>query len=510
MKRAELRPWTAAAAAIIVACSGGGGGHGGTGGNTSAGGTSGEAGVTGAGGASPTGGSGGSSSNGGSSGGASGGGAIATGGSSGGTSGGGGSSTGGAGGSGGVVASGGAGGRALGSCTDTVLRTAPPAGKEMFKADPVDTKFPFAAHWIGTLGGNLPIGITGLADYDHDGDLDFSSGQKGGPMYWWEQCTADHWVQHMIGTGHATPGGGNATDVDGDGWVDVVAGDSWYRNPKLTETSRSGTWSRFPTGVTGGAEDIVVGDVSGDGKPDVLFVWNAFNPNWRMPGPDPTIAWPIGASLANVQTQGGAIGDLDHDGDNDIVVGNQWWYRNMDGKGKQWETVHIATGFDDSPLVNVGDLDGDGDMDLVMCTHFGSRIAWVESGGGQATTWTLHILATGKKNLHAIFALDFDNDGDLDIFAGESAGHAWIYENTDGKGTFVEHDAAKVERGHDARVGDVDCDGDLDIVGAPWDDAPSDHVYLQNMTVERGGRAVFTRPAGEIWRAEQRATGCKD
>jgi hypothetical protein len=241
-------------------------------------------------------------------------------------------------------------------------------------------------------------------------------------MWWWEYCSADHWVQHMVGSGHNSPGGGNAADVDRDGWEDLVAGDSWYRNPK----TRTGIWSRFPTGVSQGAEDIAVGDVSGDGKVDMLFVWNPYSPQWRSPGADPTTMWPLGAQLANVQTQGGAIGDLDGDKDNDIVVGNQWWYRNMDGQGKQWETVRIMAGstFDDSPLVNVGDIDGDGDKDLVMCTHFGARAAWVENGGGQATTWTLHPLASNKNKLHAIFALDFDNDGDLDIYGGESAGTA--------------------------------------------------------------------------------------
>ena len=398
----------------------------------------------------------------------------------------------------------------MGGCSDPIDRTGPPAGKEFLKADPIDAKFPFATHWMGRFSDNpSAVGITGMADYDHDGDLDFSSGQRGGPMFWWEYCSADHWVQHMVGTGHQSPGGGNAVDVDGDGWVDIVAGDSWYKNPQTPRTSTS--WACSPTGVAGGAEDMSVGDVDGDGKPDVLWVWNPYNPQWRKPGPDPTVAWPLGASLMYPQTQGGAIADLDGDKDNDIVVGNMWWYRNMDGKGKQWETVRITTGFDDSPLVNAGDLDGDGDIDLVMCTHFGARAAWVENGGGAATTWTLHMLATNKNKLHSIFAMDFDNDGDLDVFAGESEGTAWIWENTDGKGTFKEHAVAMNAAGHDARVGDVDCDGDLDIAGKPWGEGepePRDHIYLQNMTVERGGKAVFQRPKGEVWRAGQTAEHC--
>jgi hypothetical protein len=347
-----------------------------------------------------------------------------------------------------------------------------------------------------------------MADFDHDGDLDFASGQRGGPMQWWEYCSPDHWSQHTVGSGHNSPGGGNAVDVDGDGFVDLIAGDSWYQNPKTPRTSMS--WARHAIGVAG-AEDIAIGDIDGDGKQDVVWVWDQIDAQWRKPGADPSMPWPLGATFQYRQVQGGFVGDVDGDGDNDVLVGKQYWYRNADGKGKQWETVNFPNQFDDSPLTTMGDIDGDGDLDFAMCTHFGARVAWFENTDGKGNGMTLHAVAMGKSKLHSIFALDFDNDGDLDLYSGESSGTAWIWENTDGKGSFTEHAVSNTARGHDARVGDVDCDGDLDIVGKPWgegDPEPRDHIYLKNELVEKGGKAVFVRPKGEVWHPTEQRLYC--
>jgi hypothetical protein len=400
---------------------------------------------------------------------------------------------------------------APGSCSETTLRTAPPAGKEAFKAAAIDVKFPFAEHWVGewiTDTEATRIGLQTLADLDDDGDLDFASGQRHtapGGMVWWEQCTADHWVQHKVGTGHKSQSSGDALDVDGDGLNDLLAGDSWYKNPGK---SREMPWQRFGVGTPIG-EELTVGDVTGDGKAEIIYVDLPFTPQWWSPGATPEKNFVKGGELAHPIQQGTAWGDLNGDKANDYLLSKDYWFEN-NGTGTAF-TEHAITataGFDAQPLTYIGDLDGDGDNDFAMTTHWlgagsTSRLAWVENKDGKGLSWEMHQLSDQHKYTHGVILADFDNDKDLDILWAQNVGPSFIFDNTDGKGAFVEHKIVEDFRGHTPRTGDVDCDGDLDLVGSPWGDRnqassgesvgqpPRDVLYLQNMTVENGGPAIF-------------------
>ncbi len=403
-----------------------------------------------------------------------------------------------------------------GTCSEANLRTAPPAGKEGFKADPISVKFPFSSHWIGPWGANTEpelMGQTAMADFDDDGDLDFAAGQRDvhpGGMYWWERCTDDHWVTHKVGDGQKSDSSGDALDVDRDGLIDIVTGDSWFKNPGK---SREMEWQRIGAG-TKNAEDLTVGDVTGDNIPEIIYVNNNFKAEWYKIGDAPQNGFVLGGQLNRTIQQGSAWGDLNGDGANDWLISAHWWYEN-DGTGTTF-TEHViaaAAGFDagsasNAPLTYVGDLDGDGDNDYAACTHWlggqdTARLAWVENKDGQGLTWELHQLSNTGLYSHGVILADFDNDEDLDIFWARNVGPSFIWENTNGMGAFTEHKIVEQFRGHTPRIGDADCDGDLDIAGGPWgDQGPADHgesggnlirdyQYLRNLAVEKGAKPIF-------------------
>jgi hypothetical protein len=397
------------------------------------------------------------------------------------------------------------------SSGDEIRSMAPPE-KMLFNQLPIDEEFPFSVHWVGNSPEYEPryLSQTALIDIDNDGDLDFVSGQRnaenqgGGGMSWFEYCGPDHWVPHFVGNGHRSAAGGGSMDVNGDGWMDIVSGDSWYENSK--NPREDDEWQRHFIGAPE-SEELILVDVTGDDKPEALYVWRPHQPMFYRVGQDPRAEWEqvvLTPNPAYRQQQGGGAGDMDGDGDNDWVVGYRWWYRNVNGMGTEWEVVEIFGSERDDPynepLVYVGDLDNDGDNDFAIISHFKGDVAWAENVDGNGTEFRFHELKNDKQFLHTVVVADFNNDGNQDIFVGENSGAAYIYAG-DGRGNFMEHTIAADVRMHEARVGDVDCDGDLDIVGKPWGDAPRngevaetrDHVYLKNELVENGGAPLFER-----------------
>ena len=167
--------------------------------------------------------------------------------------------------------------------------------------------------------------------------------------------------------------------------------------------------------------------------------------------------------------------DIDADGNIDLVVSyfdqhKVVWYRNLEGGSFNNQQL-IASNFNASG-VNSADLDDDGDLDLVLGVTNSSGLYWVENLDGQGDFGPLISITPSLSQARRQRLGDMDGDGDIDIVSNGSNPQISWFENADGQGDFsIQHTIETqglYENAFD--LDDIDGDGDLDIISGKNDE----------------------------------------
>lgn len=312
-----------------------------------------------------------------------------------------------------------------------------------------------------------------LSDLTGNGWLDVIIGGKRGEgnLCWYE---APDWTCHSVSQAYLEAGGA-LLDINGNGRLDIIAGEAggghelyWFEQP----ADPRDPWQRHL--IENGFHkyhDQAIGDVDGDGEPEILIASQCAGivAYYDIPDDLNVRRWPFETRhivYAGLEVEGLAIGDVDGDGVNEIVAGTNIFHRPTD-PCLLWERQELAqfvkTG------IALGDLTGDGIPEIVAAEgeSYPGRLAWFDREGHQ------HLLADNLFHPHSLAVADLTGNGALDIMVGEMGlgqcenPRLIVYAN-DGAAHFEKLIAAEGVPMHNAQVGDVNGNGRLDIVSKPY------------------------------------------
>ncbi len=375
-----------------------------------------------------------------------------------------------------------------------------------------------------------------LADIDGDGDLDLVVGESAGTLKYYQNTGTTSNPAYEAKTGDDNPfnsinvgiySGPTLADIDGDGDLDLVVGESagtlkYYQNTGTTSNPayevKTGGSNPFNSIDVGDYSKPTLADIDGDGDLDlVVGESNGTLKYYQNTGTTSSPAYEAktggnnpfnGIDVGDFATP--TLADIDGDGDLDLVVGeNNGTLKYYQNTGTTSNPAYEAKTGDDNPFngIDVGDyskptladIDGDGDLDLVTGENNGTLKYYYNqqpaSVDGQAPTptatnsWTLSNIPAGQSAFKTGDVISLTLTMSETLKLNKTTGSKVVIAGKD----FVLDETASTTAGdkklvfkYSVQAGDSIATTDFDI------DNPTSDVTLNNITDVAGNAPVFT------------------
>ncbi|MDG2029996.1 MAG: VCBS repeat-containing protein [Phycisphaerales bacterium] len=332
---------------------------------------------------------------------------------------------------------------------------------------------------LQTIDPDSDFEACGAADLDNDGDLDIVCGDA-----WYE---SPDWKRHPIGLirnvgGYRVDFADLPLDVDDDGYMDIVScswhdrGIFWRRNPG--PALEPAPWKMTVLDQPGNMETAILSDVDADGTLDVL-------PN--VIGRTVWYELSDGELIRHVvsEDRGGhgiGLGDVNGDGRPDLLGPEGWFEAPGDPLTMPWKH-HAEWDLGAAGIsIIVHDFDRDGLNDVFWGMGHDYGLNWLRQTRDEtgSRAWERRVVDDSWSQAHGLVLADIDDDGHPEVVTGKRR-HAHNGKDPGGndpliicsygfdveRGMFKRTVLARggqVGAGHYPVVIDIDGDDDLDIV----------------------------------------------